>query len=138
MGPMTKGPVVDVAFEHGNLPSLYHALKVNNLVLEVMAHLGDDIVRTIALGPTEGLARDSEAESTGDYIRVPVGPETQGRLMNVLGEPIDYLGPVATKQTYPIHRDPPSLVQQDVEIKIFETGIKVIDLLAPFPKGGKI
>jgi F-type H+-transporting ATPase subunit beta len=130
--------VVDVAFERGELPSLYHALKVNDLVIEVMAHLGDNIVRTIALGPTEGLARGAEVEPTGDYIRVPVGPETQGRLMNVLGQPIDYLGPVETKQTYPIHRDPPSLVQQDVEIKIFETGIKVIDLLAPFPRGGKI
>jgi len=132
------GPVVDVLFEEGSLPPLYHALKVGDLVVEVMAHLGDDVVRTIALGPTEGLARDSVVEQTGDYIRVPVGPETQGRLMNVLGEPIDYLGPVQTKQTYPIHRDPPSLVQQDVEIKIFETGIKVIDLLAPFPRGGKI
>jgi F-type H+/Na+-transporting ATPase subunit beta len=132
------GPVVDVLFEEGPLPSLYHALKINDLVVEVMAHLGDDVVRTIALGPTEGLARDSVVEQTGDYIRVPVGPETQGRLMNVLGEPIDYLGPIGAKQTYPIHRDPPSLVQQDVEIKIFETGIKVIDLLAPFPRGGKI
>ncbi|HVP58402.1 MAG TPA: F0F1 ATP synthase subunit beta [bacterium] len=132
------GPVVDVLFEEGSLPPLYHALKVNDLVVEVMAHLGDDVVRTIALGPTEGLARDSVVEDTGDYIRVPVGPETQGRLMNVLGEPIDYLGPIGAKQTYPIHRDPPSLVQQDVEIKIFETGIKVIDLLAPFPRGGKI
>ncbi|MFZ1948262.1 MAG: F0F1 ATP synthase subunit beta [bacterium] len=132
------GAVVDVQFQVGELPPLYHALKVGDLVLEVMAHLGDDIVRTIALGPTEGLARNVEVEYTGDFIRVPVGPETLGRMMNVLGEPIDHLGPIGAKQTYPIHRDPPSLIQQDVEIKVFETGIKVIDLLAPFPRGGKI
>jgi F-type H+-transporting ATPase subunit beta len=132
------GPVVDVQFPVGELPSLYHALKIGDLVVEVMAHLGDEIVRTIAMGPTEGLARAAEVLDTGDYIRVPVGPETQGRLMNVLGEPMDYKGPVKATQTYPIHRDPPSLMQQDVEIKVFETGIKVIDLLAPFPNGGKI
>ncbi len=132
------GPVVDVRFESGNLPPLYHALRIKNLIVEVMAHLGDDIVRTIALGPTEGLTRDAEVEYTGDYITVPVGPETLGRLMNVLGEPIDYKGPINTKQRYPIHRDPPSLTEQDIEVKIFETGIKVIDLLAPFPRGGKI
>ena len=132
------GPVVDVRFPAGELPALYHALVVGDLVMEVMSHLGDDIVRAIALGPTEGLARDAEVENTGDYIRVPVGPETQGRLMNVLGRPMDHLGPINAKLTYPIHRDPPSLTQQDVEIKVFETGIKVIDLLAPFPRGGKI
>jgi F-type H+-transporting ATPase subunit beta len=132
------GPVVDVQFQAGELPALYHALKIKDLVVEVMAHLGDDIVRTIALGPTEGLARNVEVEYTGDYIRVPVGPGTLGRLMNVLGEPIDYLGPIDSKQTYPIHRDPPTLIQQDVDIKVFETGVKVIDLLAPFPRGGKI
>ncbi|MFH1221116.1 MAG: F0F1 ATP synthase subunit beta [Candidatus Eisenbacteria bacterium] len=132
------GPVVDVRFETKSLPPLYHALRIRNLVLEVMAHMGDDIVRTIALGPTEGLARDAEVEYTGGPIMVPVGEGTLGRLMNVLGEPIDYKGPIDAKQMYPIHRDPPSLMQQEVAIKIFETGIKVIDLLAPFPKGGKI
>jgi F-type H+-transporting ATPase subunit beta len=132
------GPVVDVRFETKSLPPLYHALRIRNLVLEVMAHMGDDIVRTIALGPTEGLARDAEVEYTGGPIMVPVGEGTLGRLMNVLGEPIDYKGPIDAKQMYPIHRDPPSLMQQEVTIKIFETGIKVIDLLAPFPKGGKI
>ena len=132
------GPVVDVRFPAGGLPPLYHALKVGKIVLEVMAHLGDDIVRTISLGPTEGLAREVDVEYTGDFVRVPVGPETLGRLMNVLGEPMDYKGPVNAKETYPIHRDPPSLVQQDVEVSVFETGIKVIDLLAPFPRGGKV
>jgi len=132
------GPVVDVRFRPGELPPLYHALRVKDLVMEVMAHLGDDIVRTIALGPTEGLARNVEVDYTGDYILVPVGPETLGRLMNVLGEPMDHLGPVNAREKYPIHREPPSLVQQDVEIRVFETGIKVIDLLAPFPRGGKI
>jgi F-type H+/Na+-transporting ATPase subunit beta len=132
------GPVVDVQFQAGELPALYHALKIKDLVVEVMAHLGDDIVRSIALGPTEGLARGVEVEYTGDYIRVPVGPGTLGRLMNVLGEPIDYRGPIDSKQTYPIHRDPPTLIQQDVDVKVFETGVKVIDLLAPFPRGGKI
>jgi F-type H+-transporting ATPase subunit beta len=102
------GPVVDVQFPAGELPALYHALKVKDIVMEVMAHLGDEIVRAIALGPTEGISRDAEVQSTGDCIRVPVGRETLGRLMNVLGEPMDYKGPVAAAATYPIHRDPPS------------------------------
>ena len=132
------GPVVDVDFESGHLPALYTALKVGGIVLEVMAHLGEGAVRCIALGPTEGLARGLKVENTGAGVSVPVGRATLGRMMNVLGQPIDHKGPIAGDKSYPIHRPPPSLAEQDVEVRIFETGIKAIDLLAPFPRGGKI
>jgi F-type H+-transporting ATPase subunit beta len=132
------GPVVDVDFEPGHLPALYSALRVRGLVLEVMAHLGEGTVRAIALGPTEGLARGLEVEDTLGPVTVPVGRATLGRMLNVLGEPIDNKGAVRTDKSYPIHRPPPSLGDQDVRIAQFETGIKAIDLLAPFPKGGKI
>ncbi len=132
------GPVVDVDFESGHLPTLYTALKVRDTVLEVMAHLGEGAVRCIALGPTEGLARGLAVENTGAGVSVPVGRAALGRMMNVLGQPIDHKGPITTDKSYPIHRPPPTLAEQDVEIRIFETGIKAIDLLAPFPRGGKI
>jgi len=132
------GPVVDVDFEPGSVPPLYAALRVSGTVLEVMAHLGEGSVRAIALGPTEGLSRGLKVESTGENVTVPVGRATLGRMMNVLGEPIDNKGPVETGLRYPLHRPPPPLVEQDVELRIFETGIKAIDLLAPFPQGGKV
>jgi len=132
------GPVVDVDFESGHLPALYTALKVKDVVLEVMAHLGEGAVRCIALGPTEGLSRGLEVENTDAEVSVPVGRAALGRMMNVLGQPIDEKGPISGVKTYPIHRPPPTLAEQDVEIRLFETGIKAIDLLAPFPRGGKV
>ncbi len=132
------GPVVDVDFEPGEIPPLYSALKVGNITLEIMAHIGEGSVRAIALGETEGLSRGLDVTSTGENVTVPVGHETLGRMMNVLGNPIDNKGPISTKLRYPLHRPPPTLVEQEVELKIFETGIKAIDLLAPFPRGGKV
>jgi F-type H+-transporting ATPase subunit beta len=132
------GPVVDVDFEPGALPALYTALMVGDVTLEVMAHMGEGTVRTIALGPTDGLARGLEVENTGREVTVPVGRPTLGRMMDVLGRPIDRKGPIATDKRYPIHRPPPPLAEQEVEVKQFETGIKAIDLLAPFPHGGKV
>jgi F-type H+/Na+-transporting ATPase subunit beta len=132
------GPVVDVDFEGGAIPPLYSALKVGSVTLEVMAHLGEGSVRAIALGETEGLSRGLEVTSSGENVTVPVGHETLGRMMNVLGNPIDNKGPITTKLRYPLHRPPPTLVEQEVELRVFETGIKAIDLLAPFPQGGKV
>jgi F-type H+-transporting ATPase subunit beta len=141
------GPVVDVEFAPGALPSLLTALtvtneslndKANNLVLEVAQHLGENTVRCIAMDATEGLVRDSVAINTGAAIRVPVGKETLGRILNVIGEPIDEQGPVNSKDRLPIHRKPPEFSEQVTEVSVLETGIKVIDLLAPYAKGGKI
>ena len=132
------GPVVDIDFEPGEVPPLYSELRVKDTVLEVMSHVGEGSVRAIALGPTEGLSRGLEVSSTGENVTVPVGHETLGRMMNVLGQPIDNKGDIKTGLRYPLHRLPPSLVEQEVELKIFETGIKAIDLLAPFPQGGKV
>ena len=135
------GAVVDVAFE-GDLPPILSALETDNhgnrLVLEVAQHLGEDVVRTIAMDTTDGLTRGQEARSTGSEIRVPVGPKTLGRIMNVIGEPIDELGPIGSKETAPIHAEAPPFVDQSTETSILVTGIKVIDLLAPYAKGGKI
>ena len=135
------GPVVDVQFE-GELPPILNALEVDNngsrLVLEVGQHLGENTVRTIAMDSTDGLVRGQEVTDLGDRINVPVGPETLGRIMNVVGEPIDERGDVKTSKTYPIHREAPELVDQATEAEILVTGIKVIDLLAPYAKGGKI
>ena len=138
-----KGPVVDVRFERGKLPRVNDALRIDRkedkpLTLEVAQHLGDDVVRAIALDATDGLARGTEVVNTGEPITVPVGPETLGRLVNLLGEPIDELPPIETEKRYSIHRRAPSIIDQETETEIFETGIKVIDLAAPFPKGGKI
>ncbi len=131
------GPVVDVFFEN-TVPNIYNALKIKGLILEVALALGKNEVRTIAMGSTEGLKRGEEVEDTGKPISIPVGPETLGRLFNVLGEPIDYGKKVITKEYWPIHRPPPSFEEQETKVEIFETGLKVIDLIAPFTKGGKI
>ena len=135
------GAVVDVAFE-GELPPILTALETDNggnrLVLEVAQHLGENVVRTIAMDSTDGLTRGQEVRSTGSEIRVPVGPETLGRIMNVVGQPIDELGPINTDLTAPIHGSAPPFVDQSTEASILVTGIKVIDLLAPYARGGKI
>jgi len=135
------GAVVDVRFE-GDLPAILNALHCENqgqkLVLEVAQHLGESMVRTVAMDSTEGLVRGQEVTDTGGPISVPVGPETLGRIINVIGEPVDERGPVKTKQKFPIHRDAPAFVNQSTEAEILVTGIKVVDLLAPYAKGGKI
>jgi F-type H+-transporting ATPase subunit beta len=135
------GAVVDVRFE-GDLPAILNALQCENqgqkLVLEVAQHLGESIVRTVAMDSTEGLVRGLEVADTGGPISVPVGPETLGRIINVIGDPVDERGPVETKQKFPIHRDAPAFVNQSTEAEILVTGIKVVDLLAPYAKGGKI
>ena len=135
------GAVVDVKFD-GELPEILTALECKNgdnrLVLEVAQHLGETSVRTIAMDATEGLKRGDEVQDTGAPIQVPVGPETLGRIINVIGEPIDEKGSVKTKETWPIHRSAPEFNDQSTETEILVTGIKVIDLLAPYAKGGKI
>lgn len=141
------GPVVDIEFETGNLPEIYHAVRVSNpsiskgewnLVLEVAQHLGNNTVRTIAMDSTDGLMRGQKAMNTGQQIMMPVGKETLGRILNVIGEPVDEGGPVNAKKSYPIHRKPPSFKEQSVNTQLFYTGIKVVDLLAPYIRGGKI
>lgn len=136
------GPVVDVRFAEEYLPELYNAIMVDNngtkLVLEVVQHIGDDTVRTIALGPTEGMARGMEVIDTKAPITVPVGEEVLGRMFNVLGEAIDEKAQPKTKLMRPIHREAPSYEEQQTTTEILETGIKVVDLLVPFAKGGKI
>src|ERR1700687_3657631 len=141
------GPVVDVEFPPGGLPKVYTALTVtnpgisneaDNLTIEVALHLGENTVRCIAMDSTEGLARGIVVKNTGGPIQVPVGKQTLGRILNVVGQPVDERGPVKATQFYPIHREPPRFVDQDVRTQTFETGIKVIDLLAPYIRGGKI
>ena len=136
------GAVVDVKFDEGHLPSILNSLHTQNqgqtLVLEVAQHLGESTVRTIAMDSTEGLVRGQEVHDTGDSITVPVGPETLGRILNVVGEPIDDRGPVDAKMRLPIHRPSPEFVDQSTEAEILVTGIKVVDLLEPYPKGGKV
>ena len=136
------GAVVDVKFDEGQLPPILNALHTQNqdqtLVLEVAQHLGESTVRTIAMDSTEGLVRGQEVRDTGDSITVPVGPETLGRILNVVGEPIDGRGPVDAKMQLPIHRPTPEFVDQSTEAEILVTGIKVVDLLEPYPKGGKV
>ena len=134
------GAVVDVKFSRGNVPKVGNALVVSdlNLTLEVQQQLGDGVVRTIAMGTSEGLPRHLPVEDTGSPITVPVGTETLGRVMNVLGEPIDEQGPVGEKMRLPIHRSPPSFAEQALTAELLETGIKVIDLICPFAKGGKV
>jgi len=135
------GAVVDVQFE-GEIPPILNALEVegveNRLVLEVAQHLGDSRVRTIAMDSTEGLVRGQEVIDTGAPISIPVGPETLGRIMNVIGDPIDERGPINTKTRYPIHREAPAFDEQGSGAEILITGIKVVDLLAPYARGGKI
>ncbi len=141
------GPVVDVEFPTGQIPALLSALRTtnpsisdeeSNLVLEVAQHLGENTVRTVAMDSTEGLRRGIPVKDTGDPIKTPVGPEVLGRIINVVGEPVDELGPIEAKEHWPIHRAPPTFMDQDVNVGAFETGIKVIDLLCPYAKGGKI
>src|SRR6186713_1761693 len=141
------GPVVDIEFEGGELPPIYNAVRVTGqagsqsieIIVEVEQHLGENRVRTVAMKPTDGLQRGMTAEDTGSPITMPVGPETLGRVLNVLGEPVDFPDrPVKSKERWPIHRPAPSLEEQSTELKMFETGIKVIDLLEPYLQGGKI
>jgi F-type H+-transporting ATPase subunit beta len=135
------GPVVDVEFPQGELPDIYYAVEIpkngDKLVVEVQQHLGNDWVRCVAMDATDGLRRGMEAIDTGGPITVPVGPTTLGRIFNVLGEPIDNAGPVEAEQYYPIHRPAPSFEEQVTKPEFLETGLKVIDLIAPFTRGGK-
>src|SRR5512142_1309231 len=141
------GPVVDVEFPPGALPDIYTALALtnpgidahpDNLVIEVAQHLGENTDRCIAMDSTEGLVRGMPVKSLGAPISVPVGKEVLGRILNVVGEAVDERGPLHAVKRLPIHHPPPSLVDQNVKIEAFETGIKVIDLLAPYLRGGKI
>ncbi len=141
------GPVVDVEFPSGVLPPIYNALRLtnplinkeeNNLVLEVAQHLGQNVVRTIAMDSTEGLTRGTPVNDTGGQITVPVGKAALGRILNVIGEPVDDAGPVHATKRYPIHRDAPKFTELSVQTEVLETGIKVVDLIAPYAKGGKI
>jgi len=136
------GPVVDIEFPAGRLPSIYNAVVLHqgdiSVTCEVQQHLGNNWVRSVAMTATDGLARGIEAVDTGGPISVPVGPATLGRVFNVLGEAIDGKGPVEAELFYPIHREAPSFEDQTTSIELFETGIKVIDLIAPFAKGGKV
>ena len=141
------GPVVDVAFEEGKLPSILNAIKItnpaindkeDNLVIEVAQHLGDNVVRCIAMDITDGLVRGMKAKDTGTPIMVPVGKECLGRIQNVIGQPVDGLGKIEAKNFAPIHRESPAFLEQDTSVHVLETGVKVIDLLVPFPRGGKM
>jgi len=141
------GPVVDMEFGAGELPPIYGAIKLSNpriddreenLIIEVAQHLGDDVVRCVAMDTTDGLVRGMKGRYYGEQITMPVGRETLGRILNVVGVPVDELGPVTTKMRYPIHRPAPPFSEQSTAMEPFETGIKVVDLLAPYLKGGKI
>ncbi|HEY7452306.1 MAG TPA: F0F1 ATP synthase subunit beta [Candidatus Limnocylindria bacterium] len=132
------GPVVDVEFPAGDLPKIYNALTIGDLTVEVQQHLGNNWVRTVAMSSTDGLARGVDAVDTGAPISVPVGEPTLGRVFDVLGQPIDGKGPVEATQTLPIHREAPTFEDMETEASVFETGIKVIDLIAPFKRGGKV
>jgi F-type H+-transporting ATPase subunit beta len=141
------GPCVDVEFPDGNLPAIFNALTVSNpaisdeagnLVLEVAQHLGEKTVRAIAMDASEGLVRGMDVTDTGDGIRVPVGETVLGRIMNVIGKPVDEKGPITSSKTYPIHRPAPPFTEQETQVQMFETGMKVVDLLAPYQRGGKI
>ncbi|MGH6948187.1 MAG: F0F1 ATP synthase subunit beta, partial [Kiloniellales bacterium] len=143
VGKITQvmGPVVDVQFD-GDLPAILNALETKNdgrrLVLEVAQHLGENTVRTVAMDGTDGLVRGQDVTDSGGPIVMPVGPETLGRILNVIGEPVDERGPVNAKKTLPIHRSAPEYVDQSTEVEVLVTGIKVVDLLEPYPRGGKI
>ncbi len=149
IGKITQvmGPVVDVEFEQGQLPNILTALLISNpaindeadnLVVEVAQHLGDNVVRTIAMDVTDGLVRGMDVKDTGSPIMMPVGEASLGRVLNVVGRPVDGLGPVSQEKMLPIHRPAPAFTEQDVEVNVLETGVKVIDLLVPFPRGGKM
>ncbi len=141
------GPVVDVRFPPGKIPEINTALTVtnptindqeDNLILEIAQHTGESTARCISMDTTEGLVRGMTAKNTGEMISIPVGKATLGRIMNVVGHPVDEMGPIESEKRYPIHREPPSFLDQDVSVKLMETGIKVIDLLEPYPRGGKV
>ena len=140
------GAVVDVAFPEGQLPNILNALEINNinnpnatdLVCEVAQHLGNNVVRTIAMDSTDGLVRGMEVVDTGKPIMTPVGKAAIGRILNVVGRPVDGLGPIETDKYFPIHRPAPAFTELNTKVELLETGIKVVDLLIPFPKGGKI
>ncbi|CAI3235110.1 F0F1 ATP synthase subunit beta [Desulfovibrio legallii] len=140
------GAVVDVEFSDGNLPNIFTALEIQNpnnsdapdLICEVAQHLGDNVVRTIAMDATEGLVRGMDVVDTGKPIMVPVGKASVGRILNVIGRPVDELGPINAEKYYPIHRAAPAFTDQNTKVELLETGIKVVDLLVPFPKGGKM
>lgn len=141
------GPVVDVAFEEGKLPNILNAISItnaaindeeDNLIVEVAQHLGDNVVRCIAMDITDGMVRGMKAKDLGAPITVPVGQECLGRILNVVGRPVDGLGPVNAKNSMPIHRTAPTFLEQDTSVHVLETGVKVIDLLVPFPRGGKM
>ena len=141
------GPVVDVVFEEGSLPSIMNAITISNpgisdeednLVVEVAQHLGDNVVRCIAMDITDGLVRGMKVKDTGAPIKVPVGPKCLGRILNVIGKPVDGLGAVKAEIEMPIHREAPTFLEQDTSVHVLETGVKVIDLLVPFPRGGKM
>jgi F-type H+-transporting ATPase subunit beta len=149
IGKITQvmGPVVDVEFKQGKLPTIYTALLISNpaindepdnLVVEVAQHLGDNVVRTIAMDVTDGLVRGMDVRDTGKDIMMPVGEAGLGRVLNVVGRPVDGLGPVSQEKMMPIHRQAPKFTEQDVTVNVLETGVKVIDLLVPFPRGGKM
>lgn len=149
IGKVTQviGPVIDVQFPSSDLPSIYTALTLtnpsinnqpDNLIVEVSLHLGENTVRCIAMDTTDGLIRGQEVKNTGAPIQMPVGPEVLGRITNVVGQPVDEMGPINAKKFLPIHRSAPKFTEQDVNVQMFETGIKVVDLLAPYSRGGKI
>ncbi|MFT5697253.1 MAG: F-type H+-transporting ATPase subunit beta [Desulforhopalus sp.] len=149
IGKITQviGPVVDVEFEPGNLPAIMNACYVtnpginddaDNLVIEVAQHLGDNVCKCIAMDQTDGLVRGMEVRDSGSAITIPVGPSALGRIMNVVGRPVDGLGPIVSDKTLPIHRNAPEFTELDTEVRVLATGIKVIDLLVPFPLGGKM
>jgi len=142
------GPAVDIQFPEGHIPLIYTAVRITSegftgpepidIIVEVAQHIGEGRVRTIALQPTDGLVRGMKAESLGHPVMAPVGPETLGRVINVIGEPVDHMGPLEAKKFNPIHRMAPSFEEQSTELKMFETGIKVVDLLEPYLRGGKL
>ena len=149
VGKITQvtGAVVDVEFSDGSLPLIYNALKITNpaindqegnLIVEVAQHLGENTVRCIAMDSTDGLVRGMDAVDTGEGITVPVGEETLGRIINVIGEPVDEGPPIKAKTRLAIHRPAPAFADQETRVQAFETGIKVVDLLAPYSRGGKL
>jgi len=141
------GPVIDVEFPDGNLPAIFNALTVSNpaisdqpgnLIVEVAQHLGEKTVRAVCMDVSDGLVRGMEVKDTGEGIKVPVGEGTLGRIMNVVGQPVDEKGPIHSTTKYAIHRPAPPFTDQETQVQMFETGIKVVDLLAPYQRGGKI
>src|ERR1700693_4835249 len=142
------GPAVDVEFPEGQIPVIRTAIRITsegfnvagpgNIICEVAQHIGESRVRTIALQPTDGLVRGMKAESLGEPVTVPVGKETLGRVLNVIGEPVDKMGPVNTAKRYPIHRQAPAFDEQATDIQVFDTGIMVVCILEPYLRGGKI